>query len=291
MKASRFRSAILLSALSLVMTLGTGALGSPFLRVLRWITRWWFYWGSLPIIVGGFILADQNWIALLVASLWISQGLVVDIFHWGKSWFTSHIVGVFVGAAVFAAGAAKILFNEGVRTQVQLVEWISKLPLALPIKTEILVGQLPSMILIFFVLSSALGAILERRVLFWIFGVDVRFRREPDLLQFRLPDYFLWIGLGSLAGSLWYDAPAGEAVPLIEVICANSVNVLATLYFFQGLSILEYFLKKIHAGIFTRVFGYMFLFGQVVIFSFVGFIDFWVDFRTRWGKTKEPLKL
>ncbi len=100
-----------------------------------------------------------------------------------------------------------------------------------------------------------------------------------DLLQFRMPDfyiYFVIIGLALTVAGEYLLGSVGELIGL------NIVITLGVFYFFQGLGIFLEFLNKL------RVFGFlrlvivsMTVFTAHFLIAAIGVFDYWLNFRSR----------
>ncbi len=102
--------------------------------------------------------------------------------------------------------------------------------------------------------------------------------------QWRAPESWIWGLIGSGLAGLLLGGPLG-AVGL------NVFLVAATVYFLQGLAIVQCLFE---ARGFPRLFrgaAYALLFLQLpvmLLVAGVGAVDLWVDFRSRWAKPPEP---
>lgn len=99
------------------------------------------------------------------------------------------------------------------------------------------------------------------------------------LRKWRTPDWLVWIALFSGTFQVFQ-------VHILTEIAGNALKPLLLIYFFQGMSILAYFLDSLRLRGPIRVFlygmGIVFLTPMVVSF---GFFDLWFNFR---GRHKPP---
>jgi hypothetical protein len=127
-----------------------------------------------------------------------------------------------------------------------------------------------------------LGLIFERRVFSWLNLPREKVASQLKLLEYRLPDYFIWVAMTAFL--LTMVSFGGKAIAILAV---NILNVAIVLYFFQGLAVLEVFLNSVKAGMFSRVLTYIILVGQLMfVLSIIGLVDYWVDFRGRLRRIK-----
>jgi hypothetical protein len=259
-----------------ILTLLTLVGGAPFLRVLRQKFGPWPFW-----LVGLFLSALTRDLWFLVASTWAVVGLYTELETKGMRWIWNGLLSVAVGTVVLLKGAEQALFKQGVTNLEQLAEYTKRLfqqhsVFQLPAEFDfmVLMRQIPSITIVTVVLVLAHALIFEKAVYRWFRIPRERLAAEIKLLDFKLPDIFVWIGMVAFLGSLleW----KGQSVSI------NVVNVCVVLFFLQGLAILEFFYKVLRVGVFTRALGYfIFVFQLFVVLAFVGFVDFWIDFRSR----------
>ena len=110
----------------------------------------------------------------------------------------------------------------------------------------------------------------------------LRRRKAPEteagrytLLTWKVPERLVWLLIASgalmvLADGLWFW------------VGANLVAVLGLLYFFQGLAVLSFWLRKKNVPVFLRAGIYVFLaleFFLVVIVAAAGLFDLWFNLR------------
>ena len=110
--------------------------------------------------------------------------------------------------------------------------------------------------------------------------MGLRFERvagEMRLLEFRVPDFLIWIAMFSFLLSFISVKPAW-----ISTVSTNVFSVTMGFYFFQGLAVLEAAFLAFKVGNVTRFLTYLLVVGQLLfLLSVVGVIDYWVDFRRR----------
>ena len=153
---------------------------------------------------------------------------------------------------------------------------------AVKLDPQVLLQQVPSAVVIVLILALGLGLIFERRVFSWLNMPREKIASQLKLLEYRLPDYFIWVAMTAFLLTM-----VGFGGKAIAILAVNIVNVAIVLYFFQGLAVLEVFLNSMRAGVFTRVLTYIILVGQLMlVLSIVGLIDYWVDFRGRLRRLK-----
>lgn len=253
--------------------------GAPFIRVLRARYGAWIFW-----ITGILVSAAMADLWFIGASVWITIGLFSELEAKGVRWFSNGLLSLAAGTSVLSFGVAQMLRKLGLNTTAELAEAVKtffneKTLIAIPAEFDFegLVYQLPSVAIIAVVLTLAHGLIFEKPVYRWFRVPRERYAANVRLLEFKLPDVFVWIAMLSFLGSIqeWK----------FQWVSTNILNVCVALFFFQGLAVLEYFYKALRVGTFVRALGYfLFVFQLFIVLAFVGFIDFWVGFRSRFRK-------
>jgi uncharacterized protein YybS (DUF2232 family) len=105
---------------------------------------------------------------------------------------------------------------------------------------------------------------------------------SEELTLFRVPDPVLWFAMVAILGAF-----VKHGRPWLEVISLNALNVLAVLYFFQGLAVIASAFRVFKIGPFWQVLWYFVLVVQLFLMvSLLGFVDFWLEFRER--LTRKP---
>ncbi|MBX3041181.1 MAG: DUF2232 domain-containing protein [Bdellovibrionaceae bacterium] len=280
------------TAVAVVLTALTGFLGSPFLRVMRQSQGPLRYWITGIILVLSFWFLGASALAVFLGSVWMTLGAYSEFEAKGFGWRTSGLISLILGTITGATGALSALRRAGIMNWDQFVNLIRDLvtgllqqlnPGAKP-DAALLAQQTPSVLIIFLVLALGTGLIFERRLFKWFNLPRERVASHLKLLEFRLPDWMIWIALSGFALTV-VDVGAKE----LAIFGANVVNVTAVLYFFQGLAVLEVILNVLKVSYLMRVLVYFLLVGQMFfLLSLVGLIDYWVDFRRRIRKKPRP---
>ena len=130
-------------------------------------------------------------------------------------------------------------------------------------------------------------------MMFLLFGSLVLSRKvegpamDKKLKSFRLPDFFIWIFIGSLAGT--FLIKDGSVQNLVSM---NFLAVSVAAYFFQGLAVFHYFLNRFQINGFWRVLAYFLAVFQFFLFLCgLGVLDYWSDFRSAGFKKLEKKSL
>ncbi len=117
-----------------------------------------------------------------------------------------------------------------------------------------------------------LNVILGRHVLRWA-GLEYPLFSDAD--RWQAPEIMIW-GLIAAGFSLFLR------LDVIRLLAMNGLIVMMTVYLFQGISILIFFLNKHNAPTWMRgIIWFLLLFQQIFLLAvaMVGVFDQWVDFR------------
>lgn len=276
------RTFLSLSLLGFLLTSLTVFLGAPVLRVL------WSRSGSALYWLSGLVFSPlfYQYDGYLAGSVWVLIGLYSELESKGVRWIWNGFLSLIAGFILFAGGSYFELQKQGITNYSQFAENTkSQLEKAAPgglppqESIEAVIHNLPAIAFVSLILVLAFGLSFERTV-YRIFRVPrERFVGQIRFLEFKMPDVFVWVAMFSFLGS--FQEWSGK------IISSNIVIVCGFLFLLQGVAILETFFNVIRASWFVRGLGYfLFVFQLFVALAFIGFIDFWIDFRDRFRKMK-----
>ena len=272
-------------------------LGTPILRVLRGAFGSWRYWVSGLAVTGLMLLGGAGFmmIAFLLLSLWVTVGVYQEFEERGHGNLWTAALAVTAGSALLILGPMIVSRFFGVDLteviKVSLGEVAKQLSGGkaleeMGVSADILIARIPSTVILLQMASLAFALMLDRRAALLM---GVRFERvasEMRLLEFRLPDAFIWITMLSFLFSFILAKESLEAV-----IAANVFAVMMGLYFFQGLAVMEVSFLVYKISNFMKLLVYFLVVGQLFfLLSAVGVTDYWIDFRQRMKKTRLPEK-
>ena len=265
MKKASPQKFITISSLSILLSMLTVIFGAPLLRVLRKTYGPWAFWILGLFVTGAAWLLNAQPLALFIGSVWMTLGAYNEMEQKGFGWWLSGILSVLLGTGAACAsifGAFKVnginTYAEVQKLVEQFTDKVQQMNPNVKLDSSILMQQTPSAIVILLILALGVGLIFERRVFSWLNLPHEKIASQLKLLEYRLPDYFIWVAM--IAFLLTMVSFGGKAIAILAV---NVVNVALVLYFFQGLAVLEVFLRSVRAGVFTRVLAYIILIGQL----------------------------
>lgn len=280
----------MLSSLSAIITVLTLFFGGAFLRALQKTYGSLAYWATGTLLCLAFWQLQSVAMIVLIAGLWISLGLHLELEKRGVVWWVNGMASLFAGFAVIWLGGISLLKGLDIATDQSrkdlLKDLLSQVQMASPgikLDAEVLFNFLPSAVAIILIFHLGLGLIFEKRVFHWFQLPRERYVSQVNMLEIKWPDFFLWVALTSL---LLTAVNFGNQTLLHTG--QNLVAVFSVLYFFQGLAITEFLLRTVKAGFFLRFMTYFIFVGHLFfVLSIVGFIDFWLDLRQRMRKSKQ----
>ena len=151
-----------------------------------------------------------------------------------------------------------------------------------------IISQLPSGVVVGFIITLAIAILIEKFARNLL--VSKGFAARPSyysLLSLELPDICVWITiLGIAAGGIKMENAGFKTVGI------NILNVMMTLYFFQGLAVFYSFFRTFKIGaIWQVVWALIFVFQLFIFVAAVGFVDYWLDIRKRIYRRVAPSNL
>lgn len=243
------------------------------------------FWLSYLGAIGLLILGGAQPLAISLMGITLCVGLYSSIYSRMKSMFVAGWIAVSLSSVATVAATQQWLVLKGsslsfeIQKQVEIIAkqaHVMSPGLQERVLVPTLVGLAPSSLVSIMILALGLSLIFETSVS-RLFHMEPRGLREIDLLQFKLPDSYIWIAMFSFLMSF-----VNTGYPLVSTIASNILHVLAILYFFQGLAVTESLFRALRFGFFIRFMTYVvFVFQLFTLVIAVGVIDFWVEFRKR----------
>lgn len=281
---------ILISFLSVSLTALTGVLGAPLARVLRKSFGRNIFWLIGVSATASLVVAKAFPLSVLVASVWMTLGVYAELEQKGRNWWLTSSLSILCGIITAFLGALAVMSSKGLepwvvltKTAEEFAAQLEKVNPQVKIDAQLLVQQAPSAIVIMVLLTLGLGLIFERRAFRWFQLPNEKTSSQLKLLDYRVPDIFIWITMSSFLLTM-----ASGGWKVIAIVAMNVVNVSVVLYFFQGIAVIETLLVSIRAGFFTRALTYFLMIGQMlVLVSALGFFDYWLDLRQRLRNWKQ----
>ena len=283
LNAHKNKNLLLLALVSVVASVMFSFLGAPLLRAFSVTTKSVVFWATAVLLIAALLVAGNtdfkiSQTAIYVGAIWMTLGSYNELEKRGVNWRMTGLFAVLTGTLFALAGYFLVLKDlgsiEAVKEMLEpLIAAFAKSAPNASITADDLVSLLPGIFMGSLVGALALGLMLESKAA-KIFGVK-RERVASSLrwLEFRAPDAMIWT-------TLITALIAATSQTIWQTLSLNILFVTLTVFFFQGLAVVEFSMRYYRLGFFTRAMTYLLIILQLApILVFVGFVDYWVDFR------------
>lgn len=274
--------------IAIVVNLIFTFLGAPFLRAIRNVYGPRKFWISGIVVSIGLIAVDPGLVLIvaLLISQWITIGIYQELEERGKAGLMSATVAIGLGtiAMLVVPTLGSWIFDlhlqETLRSTAEesLKQMLGdKSPADFGINIDFIIGLLPGLLAALQIANLAFALILDGKAARLLGLRYENIASRMRLLDFRLPNFCIWITMVSFLMSFVGVVPEQIKIAAIDVFV-----VLMTAYLFQGVAIIEYWFLFLRMSAFTKMLIYLLIIGQLFfLLSLVGLIDFWADFRLR----------
>lgn len=276
------------SVWAVLMTALTYVLGAPTLKVLRSSMGRWKFWAMAIGFTAVIWALKAPALAVAFFSLAILMELLTEFEEMGLAFLPSALLTLLVNTLLGAGAFALWASSKGPawsQTLLITVETALKPLNQISPKVQInyfdLMLQLPSILIIMWIISIFLAVLMEERLRFPApEGAVIKPTFKSQLGEIRMPDAFVWIFIVSLLGAF-----GDFKVRAVEAVSVNAMNVCLVLFFFQGVAVAMKLFAKIRMGWFWQMlFMFLIVVHLFLFVSLVGLLDYWLDFRTRLAK-------
>lgn len=272
------------------MTLLTIVLGALPLRLLRVNYSAVMYWAGCIGVAGALLVSGQVLMSAAFATLTLLIGIYSEAEKQYSSTFASGSVAVLATSGLITAAVA--IWSDVTKTNlIQAVKQVAQaitdraveMNPQLEVKADVLAWQAPSFVVVVLILALGAALMWERRGRSW-FNLKESVTKPSALLAFHVPAAFVWIAIASAAAAfIQHD------VNWVQVLGLNILNIVVAIYFLQGMAVIGNMFQTFKVSPFWQTLWYIMLFLQLFpIVAFVGFVDFWFEFRERLKKKKSP---
>ncbi len=285
MTLARILQPILQLAFSALLSATTLVFGAMPLLWLRRSTHGFVYvaWCTLTVLLGTQILGFDIWIPFLLNSILVYLFVLFETFWIDILMITSFSVLMtsaltFFSLALWFETQGLSLTTVFRAKAVEFAAQVAALQPTVKLDVDSLLPQIPSVFIILLALSLWIAILSESP---WSVTSQLGGKLRINRLQsFRIPDAFIWIFLASLVVTFAdLNLPAGQKV------ATNVLYLSVILYFFQGIAVIGTFFQWQRIGQFSQLAAYVIFITQLFLaVSFLGLVDFWLDFRGRMVK-------
>jgi hypothetical protein len=261
---------------------------AAFVRINRQGTDRKSFWLIHLIIAIILWLVALEPLAISFISVVILIGLFYEVQNQFKNVFVAGFVSILASFVTIVFATQQWLTHQGIsladriREQVQaVVTQATAMNAMVKLDVDSLILQTPSALVSLMIIAISLSLILEDSFL-RLFRIKNLSEKTFSLMEFKLPDFFIWIAMSSFLFSF-----LNLNNKVLTAISMNVLNTVIVLYFFQGLAVVESFFTALRFGLFIRLLTYVvFLIQLFFLVAAIGVIDFWVEFRSRFLKRK-----
>jgi len=275
-----------------VLTSLTYFLGAAPLRAVRLQVGRAFYWLSSLVLAGltfglhltGWVESSQFliWMAGSFVSLVMLVGLFVEFEESGHSfeWCAAASLLIMSCISVGTLGivfwmTGPTLFNS---LKTVLSESLKQARLEVPL--DQMLFQIPSVVLVLWMLALYIGVLLESRIRI---GPHKPSLFRAELFHFRAPAWMVWVFIVSLLPAL-----GGHGPQWVQSVFANVLNFSIAVFFFQGLGVIHQVMIFLRISLFWQVLLALFLAVQLfMVVSGLGLVDYWLDLRSKLIKWRQ----
>lgn len=283
---------ISLILLSITLTSLTFLLGAIPLRILRKSFSRQAYWLAMGITSSIAFLLLGKVLAVVLVVLTTLVGLYCDAEEGGASIFSAGLFSIITTSSFCLVSAAiwsqkyKQNLVALTRQQVEVVveKAISMSP-QLNMSVDSILYQIPAYFVICLLVALAMSLVFDSRISN-VFGIEIPKANLGALLGFKTPDVFIWAMIVAVLGAFGQQKYIG-----LQNVSFNFVYILGAIFFFQGMAVLKvFFLRQRMSPIWQALWFFIFVVQLFPLGSFLGFSDYWVDFRSRWSKPLKPAR-
>jgi hypothetical protein len=151
------------------------------------------------------------------------------------------------------------------------------------IDPDTLVRTMPAAIVITLIVAMGVALIWDR-VIASLFRLPLAPVVVGEKLRaFHVPDVFVWVTTAAIFAAYYKHGNA-----LAETIGLNVFYTMGALFFFQGVAVIGQGFRTFKVGPIWQTLWVVMMIIQFYAVAFLGFADFWIDFRTRFQRRTEP---
>ncbi len=281
-----------LLTLAALLTPFTGLLGAIPMRTLRRVYGRSPFWCAFLAMSAAFIVAQMPAQGVFLLLLTLLIGVYAEVEAHGETVFSSALVAVLTSLGLTAVGATLFLMRSGSSLMAEMKTYVlqaaheaAAMNADVSLDPETLVRTMPAAIVITLVVAMGLALIWDGLVA-TMFRLPRASETISDRLRaFQIPDIFIWITTASIFAAYYKHGNL-----LAETIGLNVFYAMVALFFFQGAAVIAQGFRTFKVGAFWQTIWIVMMIIQFYAIAFLGFADYWVDFRTRFQRRPEPTK-
>ena len=278
-----------LLSLSAVLNPLTGIFGAIPMRTLRRVYGRTPFWISFIAMSAAFFVAHLPAQGVFLLLLTLLIGVYAEAEAHGESVFVSGLAAVLTSLGLTAVGATLWLMHSGStlmnETKLYIGQMATEAAAMNPdvvIDPDTLVRTMPSAIVITLIVAMGIALIWDR-VIAALFRLPAPSVQVGESLRvFQVPDIFVWITTISIFAAYYKHGNV-----LAETIGLNVFYTMVALFFFQGVAVIGQGFRTFKVGPFWQTLWVVMMILQFYAVAFLGFADFWIDFRSRFQRRSQ----
>lgn len=281
-----------LVTLAAFLTPLTAFFGAVPMRTLRRVYGRLPFWLVFSALSGLFFVAKMPAQAIFLLLLMLLIGVYAEVEAHGESVFSAALVAVLSSLGLTAVGATLALMRSGSSLMAEIKTYVTQAAAEaasvnpdISLDPEILVRTMPAAIVITMIVAIGLALIWDGQIA-GLFRLPRADEAVSDKLRtFHVPDIFVWITTAAVLAAYYKHGNV-----LAETIGLNVFYTMVALFFFQGVAVVAQGFRVFKVGPFWQTIWVVMMIIQFYAVAFVGFADFWIDFRSRFKPRPEPTK-
>lgn len=270
----------------------TGLFAAVPMRTLRRVYGRLPFWLAGLAMAGAFLAAAMPAQGTFLLLLTLLIGVYAEVEAHGETVFSSALVAVLTSLGLTAVGATLLLKRNGSSVMLEAKAYLAqataeamKVNPDVVVDPEMLMRTMSAAIVITLIVGLALALVWDRHV-------SALFRLPRPSLQigdalraFHAPDIFVWVTTASIFAAYYKHGNA-----LAETIGLNVFYTMFAIFFFQGVAVVAQGFRTFKVGPVWQTIWVVMMVIQFYAVAFLGFADFWIDFRSRMARRPEPTK-
>lgn len=280
---------ISLWALTALFSWTTVFLAAGPLRGLRLSSAFWVFWPVALMMTAAMWFGGFPYVACGFAAVVLVVGLYTEIEGWGLGRGAASIGSLSALVAAVGMGFGAWCRSMKIAPATWLTQWvepmITKMKEVYPtleVEPEIIVSQIPSVLVILGLVVLAIAVLSEKT---WLRALGARselFERE-SWTNFKLWDVSIYVLMLALLAAL-----TRHGIKPVSIGGTNVLNVMVILYFFRGMAVIFKAFDVFAVGpIWRMLIGFILTFQLAIVVAVLGVADYWLDFRDR--LTRRPV--
>jgi hypothetical protein len=278
-----------LLSLAAVLNPLTGIFGAIPMRTLRRVYGRTPFWISFLSMSAAFFVAQMPVQGAFLLLLTLLIGVYAEVEAHGEGVFVSGLAAVLTSLGLTAVGATLWLMHTGSTLMAEMKVYVGQMATEaaamnpdVKIDPDTLVRTMPSAIVITLIVAMGIALIWDRVIASLFRLPNPSAQVAESFRAFRAPDIFVWITTASIFAAYYKHGNV-----LAETIGLNVFYTMVALFFFQGVAVIGQGFRTFKVGPIWQTLWVVMMIIQFYAVAFLGFADFWIDFRSRFQRRSQ----